>query len=290
VSQSPTAAANAEMRQYWNEAAGAAWVAQEEALDRQLESLGARALARAAIGSGERVLDVGCGCGTTAIAIARAVAPGGGVVAVDVSGPMLARARARARAAALGEGIEWMLADAQTADLGAERFDCIFSRFGVMFFADPPAAFRNLARALKPGGRLAFVCWQGRERNAWMLGPAAAAAQHVAFPPPPPPDAPGPFAFADPARVRGILEDGGFAAIAVEAVDEPLRVAGGELDAAVAMCMEVGPVGAALREAQADPEQRRRVLAAVRSCLESFRTPRGLEAPAGAWIVTARRA
>lgn len=276
---------NQDQIDYWNGPAGQRWAEAQQNMDRNMASIHAALVRFAAVKPGERVLDIGCGCGTTSFAFADAAGATGHVTGVDISAPMLGVARARAGS----RPVDFVEADASVYPF-KQAFDAVTSRFGVMFFADPPAAFRNLARALKPGGRLAFVCWQGRERNAWMLGPAAAAAQHVAFPPPPPPDAPGPFAFADPARVRGILEDGGFAAIAVEAVDEPLRVAGGELDAAVAMCMEVGPVGAALREAQADPEQRRRVLAAVRSCLESFRTPRGLEAPAGAWIVTARRA
>ena len=280
---------NAEMLQYWNAAAGPAWVAQQESLDRQLESLGERALRRAAIAAGEQVLDVGCGCGTTSLALCRAVAPAGRVVAVDPSQPMLARARERARAARLEQRIEWVLADAQTAELGRSRFDCVFSRFGVMFFADPVAAFRNLARALRPGGRLAFVCWQTRERNPWFVAPALAAARHVALPAPPPPETPGPFAFADEPRVRKILADAGFARVGMESVDEPMRIAGGDIEDAVELCLAVGPIGAALREANATREQRDRVVAAVRASLESFRTTQGIEAPASAWIATATR-
>jgi SAM-dependent methyltransferase len=203
---------------------------------------------------------------------------------------MLARARARADAAGLGTRIDWRLADAQTARFDEAAFDCVYSRFGVMFFEDPPAAFANLRRALRPQGRLAFVCWQARERNPWMMAPALAAMQHVAFPPPPAPDAPGPFAFADVERVRGILEAAGFADVAHEAIDRPMPLGNGGLDEAVELVLSVGPVGQALREAQAGPEQRERVVAAVREALERFETPRGIEAPAAAWIVTARPA
>jgi hypothetical protein len=114
--------------------------------------------------------------------------------------------------------------------------------------------------------------------------------EHVAFPPPPAPDAPGPFAFADVERVRGILEAAGFADVAHEAIDRPMPLGNGGLDEAVELVLSVGPVGQALREAQAGPEQRERVVAAVREALERFETPRGIEAPAAAWIVTARPA
>lgn len=281
--------ANTEMIRYWNEGAGPAWVAMQERLDAQLAALGALTRERAGVATGERVLDVGCGCGGTTLELARAVGAGGRVVAVDISEPMLARARARAEAAGLDERIEWHCADAQTAGFADASFDCVYSRFGVMFFEDPPAAFTNLRRTLRPGGRLTFVCWQARERNPWMMAPALAAMQHVAFPAPPAPDAPGPFAFADPERVRGILTAAGFEDVAHEAVDRPMPLGRGGLDEALELFLAVGPVGQALREAQAGPEQRERVVAAVREALARFETPRGLEAPASAWIVTARR-
>ncbi len=281
--------ANAEMIRYWNEGAGPAWVAMQERLDAQLAAFGALTRERAGVAVRERVLDVGSGCGGTTLELAGAVGAGGRVVAVDISEPMLARARVRAEAAGLDERIEWQCADAQTAGFDDASFDCVYSRFGVMFFEDPPAAFTNLRRALRPGGRLAFACWQARERNPWMMAPALAAMQHVAFPPPPAPDAPGPFAFADAERVRSILAAAGFEDIEHEAVDGPMPLGRGGLDEALELFLAVGPVGQALREAQAGPEQRERVVAAVREALAAFETPRGLEAPASAWIVTASR-
>jgi SAM-dependent methyltransferase len=276
------------MIRYWNEGAGPAWVAMQDRLDRQMAPIGAAALERAGVAPGERVLDVGCGCGGTTLAIAAAVGERGGVVAVDVSEPMLARARERAAAAGLGERIEWRCEDAQTAAFATGAFDCLYSRFGVMFFSDPVAAFANLRRALRPEGRLAFVCWQARERNPWMTVPVLAAMQHVAFPPPPPPDAPGPFAFADPARVRGLLEAAGFRAVEHEPLELAMQLAGGGTEEALELFLAVGPVGQALRDAQAGPDVRARVLDALREAFERFRTPRGVEAPAAAWIVRAR--
>jgi SAM-dependent methyltransferase len=282
------AAPNAEMSRYWNEQAGPTWVSAQERLDVQIGPLGAEALARASLQAADRVLDVGCGCGATTLSIAEAVGENGRVLAVDISAPMLARARARAAERGLGERIAWRLADAQTAPFEPEGADCVFSRFGVMFFDDPVAAFANLRGALRPGGRLTFVCWQARERNPWMTVPALAAMRHVAFPPPPPADAPGPFAFADVERVRGILDDAGFSEVDCSGLETALRVGGGSLDDAVELMVSVGPVGAALREAKATDTQRARVIEAVREALASFETPRGLEAPAAAWIVTAR--
>ena len=281
---------NAEMVQYWNDSAGPVWVAQQERLDAQIGPLGALARERAAIRAGERVLDVGCGCGATALELAEAVGDAGRVVAVDISRPMLERARQRAGTAGAGTRVEWRLDDAQSAAFEGDAFDVVFSRFGVMFFADPIAAFTNLRRALRRDGRLAFVCWQPSDRNPWMLAPARAAAQHIAFPAPPPPHAPGPFAFGDAAHVRAILERAGFADVAHEAVNGPMRLAGDSVDEALELCLQVGPVGAALREARPSKEQRARVIGAVREVIESFETPRGIEAEAGAWIVTARKA
>lgn len=279
---------NAEMIRYWNESAGAVWTTHEEQLDEQLARFGALARQRAALRAGERVLDVGCGCGATTLALADAVGAAGRVVAVDISRPMLDRARARAERAGLGERVELRLADAQTAKLEPAHYDHVFSRFGVMFFDDSVAAFANLRGALGPDGRLTFVCWQGRDKNPWLVAPVMAAAQHIAFPAPPPPDAPGPFAFADIDRVRGILERAGFADFEAEAVNEPVRIGQGGVEQALELALAVGPLGAALREANPTEEQRERVIGAVRRVLEGFVTPRGVEAGSGAWIVSAR--
>ena len=280
---------NAEMVEYWNQSAGPVWVAQQERLDAQIGRFGALARERAAIRAGERVLDVGCGCGSTTLELANAVGAGGHVAAVDISRPMLERAQERARDARLDARIAFRLDDAQAAAFEAAAFDVVFSRFGVMFFADPVAAFANLRRTLRPGGRVAFVCWQPREKNPWMMAPVMAAAQHIPLPAPPPPDAPGPFAFGDAARVRGILEAAGFAKVAHEAVNGPMRLAGDSVDEALELFLQIGPLGALMREVKPSEEQRDRVIGAVRKVIESFQTPRGFEAEAGAWIVTAER-
>jgi SAM-dependent methyltransferase len=276
---------NAEQIRYWNETAAPKWVEYHAVLDTQLEALGRTTMDRARLVAGERVLDVGCGCGATTRALAARVGPTGSAHGIDISAPMLARAAALTRDAGLAN-VRFTNADAQTQRFEPATADVLFSRFGVMFFADPPAAFRNLRGALRPGGRLAFVCWQPLVENPWLLVPLGAAAQLIQLPPPPAPGAPGPFAFGDPDRVRGILEQAGFAAVAFEPVRVTLTVGGGGLDEAVHFLLEgVGPTSAALREA--DPALRPRVFAAVREALAPFVTPEGVRMPAAAWIVTA---
>jgi SAM-dependent methyltransferase len=279
---------NADQIAYWNEQAGPRWVEMQERLDRMIGVLGMRALERAALAAGESVLDVGCGCGGTTLEIARRVAPGGRALGLDISRPMLARARARA-ASAGAPGAAFVEADAQTVPLEAGAFDAVFSRFGVMFFADPVAAFANLRRALRPGGRLTFVCWQRLVDNPWVTLPLGALAKHLPLPAPPPPGAPGPFAFADAERVRELLAQAGFAAVACEPAEERLAL-GGDLDDAVALALELGPSAAVLREAGAGEELRAQVAASIREALASHAGGDAVRLPSAAWIVSARTA
>jgi SAM-dependent methyltransferase len=275
---------NAEQIRYWNEVAGPRWVTQNDRLDRMIGSLGDAAIERARPAPGERVIDVGCGCGTTSFELARRVGDGGSVLGVDISAPMLEVGRRRAVSANVG----FENADAQTHAFPAASVDLVFSRFGVMFFADPTAAFRNLRRALRPGGRLAFLCWQALARNPWMTVPLAALATVVTLPPPPPPDAPGPFSFADPERVRRILADAGFGEIGFEPLQERIWIGGkgSSLDESAEFALQLGPAGAAFREAPA--EQQSRVAKAVRDALGAHATPDGVPMDALAWIVRAR--
>jgi len=241
---------------------------------------------RAGIAPGERVIDVGCGCGDTTIALGRRVGPVGRVLGVDVSAPMLERAAETARAAGVAN-VRFENADAQTHRPSPSAFDVVYSRFGVMFFADPVAAFANLRAALRSGGRLAFVCWQALRQNPWLFLPLQAAAQHLTLPPPPAPDAPGPFAFADPERVRGILARAGFDEIVLDELRATLTLGGGgPVEQAVRFLTEgVGPVSSILREA--DPALRPTVAAAVRAAIAPFHTPEGVRLDSAAWIVTA---
>jgi SAM-dependent methyltransferase len=280
--ETPADGPNAAMIAYWNDSAGPSWVAAQEVLDAQLRPLGLAAIKALDPKPGERLLDVGCGAGETALELARRVGPSGAVLGADISGPLLGRARQRAEAAGLTNA-SFKQTDAQTDEF--QPVDGVFSRFGVMFFDDPTAAFLNLRHALKPGGRLVFVCWRPLAENAWMTVPTAAIAPLLPAPPPPPiPNAPGPFAFADKDRVHAILEAAGFAHIHIAPHDE--KIGGGDLDLAARTTLSVGPVAMAVRQ---NPALKDRMVAAVREALKAHQGPDGqVLLPSATWIVTAR--
>jgi SAM-dependent methyltransferase len=282
-----TTGANSEQIEYWNEQAGPKCVALQERLDAHIGALGERALAAAAPAPGERVLDVGCGCGATALALAHRIGPAGSTLGIDLSAAMLARARERARDAGLSN-LEFLQADAQT-HVFEPGFDLVFSRFGVMFFDDPAAAFANLRRALRPGGRTSFVCWQPIQANPWMLVPLQAAAQHVELPAPAPPGSPGPFAFGDPEHVGSILKTAGFEAASFESVETQLGIGGAtSLDEAVDFLLEIGPAARVLREVGQDVQERVRL--AIGEALSPFVGRDGVHMGCAVWLVSARSA
>jgi SAM-dependent methyltransferase len=276
---------NAEQIEYWNKQAGPKWVAEVTRMDALITPLGQLALEAAQPRPGERVLDVGCGTGQTSVQLVAKVGPGGSVSGVDISTPMLEWARKRVRDAGLSN-VQFENADAQTHALPASHFDLCFSRFGVMFFIDPVAAFKNLARALKPGGRVAFVCWQPFLQNAWVREPMLAISKVVQLPPPPPPGTPGPFAFGESERTRGILEQAGFADVSLAGKTAQLKL-GQTVDEASAFAIEIGPVGAQLRDA---PESiRRNAAAAIRDALAPHAGPQGVALGCAVWIATGTR-
>jgi SAM-dependent methyltransferase len=167
--------------------------------------------------------------------------------------------------------------------MGGGPFDAVFSRFGVMFFSDPPAAFANILRALKPGGRLAFVCWRPAQDNPVMTAAINAVADLLPPSPPSDPLAPGPFAFADPERVRRILAEAGWDEIAIRPFDA--KVGGWAPEEALAVAQRVGPLGAALRE---HPDLRPKVLDAVACELQRHTDADGrVRMDAAVWIMTA---
>lgn len=276
--------ANEAQRAYWNAAAGETWAGLQALLDRQIAPLGLAAMDRLGAKAAEHILDIGCGCGQTSLELARRVGPEGRVLGVDISTPMLEIARQRAAAENAGAHLAFLEADAQTHDFGAGSFDAAFSRFGVMFFEDPAAAFANIVRALKPGGRLAFVCWRPIDLNGWMTIPMTAAKDMIPAPQPPVPGAPGPFAFADPERVRAILAGAGLEAIGFEARDT--LIGGNSLEDTLRLSLRVGPLAAVLRE---DPSLVPRVTDAVLEAIRPYDTPKGVFMPGSVWIVEARK-
>ncbi len=273
--------ANAAQIEYWNATAGETWALFQEQLDRQIAPLGMEALRVLAPAQGEAILDIGCGCGQTSLDLARRVGSAGRVVGVDISAPMLEVARRR-QLSDLTRPPEFREVDAQSGALGHAVYDAAFSRFGLMFFSDPIVAFSNIRHALKPRGRLGFVCWRPLQENIWMLAPLNAALPLLPAAPPADPLAPGPFAFADAARVRSILQDAGFGSVTIKPFD--VLIGSGDLEQTLALTFKVGPLGAALRE---NPDQKEKVADAVREALTHYATPAGVLMPAAVWIVLA---
>lgn len=222
---------------------------------------------------GQQILDVGCGAGQTVLQLAGAVGPAGEVVGVDIAPLLLEIARKRAARYA---NVSFIEGDAQTSRLQAESFDAIFSRFGVMAFDDPVEAFGNLQQALKPDGRLAFVCWRSLTENELDLLPLRAAGLEGLVDMTP-------FAFADPAQVRRILRAAGFDQIAVEPHEQ--NVGSGGLEAMLAVVLTVGPLGRILRE---NPSLRASAEPPVRRALAACEGSDGVTLKAATWIVTAR--
>ncbi len=281
ASTAPAAQLHADQIAYWNGIGGAQWVARQAHTDAMLAPVANLAIDRLAPPPNASVLDIGCGCGATTLMLAARL-PEGRVTGVDVSAPMLTVARGRG--AGIGN-LAWLCADAATHPFPAGGWDLAFSRFGVMFFGDPVAGFANLRRALRPGGRLLFACWRKLAENPWMGVPLAAALPHLPPLPETGPEEPGPFAFADPERVRRILTDAGWRAPTITPGDVMLDLAGGQgLEAAVESATRMGAAARALRD---QPETvREAAREAIHAALARHATADGRVALAGAvWLV-----
>jgi SAM-dependent methyltransferase len=265
---------------FWNGDGGEQWAEEQEPLDAMLAPVAEALIAHARIKPGERVLDVGCGNGATTFELAELVGPEGHVAGIDISVPMLSFALAHR---AKRDNIEYIYGDAASWEFEPD-VDVIFSRFGVMFFGDPTAAFANLKKVLKTGGRIVFACWRKPDENPWMQVPLHAAYLHVPRPPPANPEDPGPFSFADPARVKRIFADAGLPEPRFTPVDLQLDIAaGGGLEGAVKMATTIGPTSRALRD---QPEAMRAAVAeAVSIALEPYLKGKSVALGAAIWLV-----
>ena len=276
--------ANRDQIEYWNSAESRHWVEHQWLYDSMLEPYARRLLSAAEIALAERVLDIGCGTGTTTLAAAAGARE---ALGVDIAEPMITRARERAHEQGLPNA-RFEVADAQTAAFESEFHDIVISRFGVMFFDDPAAAFAYLRTALRPDGRIVFVCWQILADNEWVRVPALAAATHVPLPDLGEPGAPGPFAFGDAERLRTLLAQSGFRDIGIEGVaDTILLGGGGSVEDAVDFLRGTGMARALF--AEASPDDVARAIDAVREALAPYQTPEGIRLGAAAWLVNARR-
>ena len=273
---------NSDQLAFWNGSGGHAWVARQAHTDIILAPVSAALLALAAPRADERVLDVGCGCGASTLEFARIVGPGGRVAALDISGPMLADGEARAEAAGIAN-IDWRQADAATAAL--DEFELLTSNFGLMFFAEPVAAFAHMRRAASPDARMAFVCWRSLSENPWMEVPMRAVSPHVPPRPKADPRAPGMFAFADPQRVSQIFTAAGWAPPRLDKFDCDLDIAAGRgLEEAVVQATQIGAVNSWLRGQPAEV-----VTAAVASVREAFAAHldgASVRLPGAMWLVS----
>ncbi|MBS2037301.1 class I SAM-dependent methyltransferase [bacterium] len=263
---------------YWNEQAGPIWVAQQEQLDLLMDPLGLKLMEWADLAQGERVLDVGCGCGSTSIQLADRVGLSGSVTGVDVSAPMLDRARQRSSRP------HWLEADAGSHPFPA-RFDLIYSRFGVMFFADPASAFAHLRSLLNPGGRLAFICWRPLALNPLFHLGLEAARSLVALPEPSSTELPGPFSLSPAGKVEALLSQAGFQQVEVTAWDSWLGKS--DLQTLSRFLLQVGPVAAVVRESQ--PPVVEQIHQRLGKLLEAYAGEGGSVClPAATWLVKAR--
>jgi SAM-dependent methyltransferase len=272
---------------YWNGDAGERWVREQAGLDEMLRPFGAAALEAARVTPDEAVLDLGCGCGDTSLALATLVGPHGRVVGLDVSARMLKRAKER------GAGfpnLSFKEGDASSEPFAPGAFDLLFSRFGVMFFADATCAFAHLRGALRQNGRVVFACWRSLAENPWAVVPADAVADVLGRSDPQPDDAPGPFSFGDGARVRQILEGAGFGHVNLRSFETTIAFgASGSVDDAVNEIARLGPVARLLVDR--DEVSVARALAAIKAVIPAYRSAQGaVRLSAAAWIVTAASA
>ena len=272
-----------EGQEFWDRRADA-WERRADAIDSFSDTYGMATMDALGLEPGEKVLDVGCGPGTSAVDLAARVAPGGDVVGVDISPAMVAAATRRAAAADV-TNVRFVAADAQTETLGGD-FDAVYSRFGVMFFSDPVAAFANIGHSLRSRGRLACAVWAQLADNPWMFVPTLTAAPVLkADLTIPGPDEPGPFSLAEPHRVTAILTQAGFADIRISAVTGSRLITAATADDDVRILLEVGPLGEAYEAAE--EATRQAAVDAVLTAVEPYRDDAGWRLPGAALNVTA---
>ena len=265
---------------YWNGAAGEKWVRDADRLDRMLKPFSEAVLTAVKPVAGERIIDIGCGAGALSFAASNA---GALTTGVDVSEPLIAIARRRAEQRA--PSAQFVVADA-SAWAPEKKADVVVSRFGVMFFADPAAAFANIRSGMRPGGRLAFACWRPLAENDWALMPIMVALPFLKAPPtPPPPGTPGPFAFGSRDDVAGILTQAGWTNVRITPWDGTIELPGENAEDTADFMLEIGPLSRAMAEQDVDPAKVKDALVArVRSLTgDEGRT----HLKAAVWIVEA---
>src|SRR5580765_3153474 len=276
--------ADDEQARMWNGPSGRAWVENQELLDRMYKPFEDLLVGAVSAKSARAVLDVGCGAGATTLAVARGLGAAEAapyVQGVDISEALIDAARVRA--AREGGSAEFVCGNAQMYPFEPARFDLIISRFGVMFFDDPVAAFANLRRALRDDGELQVIAWRSAEANPFMTTAERVAAPLLPNLPARRPNAPGQFAFGNAQRVHTILEESGWASIAIRPIDIDCTLPEVEL---VRYLSRLGPVGLALQDA--DDWTRAKVIDAIRPAFDPCVHGSEVRFAAACWVVSAR--
>jgi SAM-dependent methyltransferase len=281
------AATNRETAEAWSGPLFERFVRYRDLVAAGLGAHGEAAMAAHPPQAGDRVVDLGCGFGDTTQRLAELVGPEGEALGVDVSEPFIELARKEAEEAG-AENVRFAVADVQVAEFG-ETFEYAFSRMGIMFFANPVQALRNVREALAPGGRLCAVVWRRKEDNEWVRRAELVVDEYLEHPEESdePTCGPGPFSMANADTVTEQLKIAGFEQIALQRSDLPLKI-GNDLDHAVEFNMALGPAGEVLRlwEDRID-EIRPKIAADLREALSEFEGPDGVYAPASTWIISA---
>jgi SAM-dependent methyltransferase len=277
--------ANEGMIEFWNGPGGDRWVTLQERYDAELDPVSVPLVEQMATEPECRVLDVGCGNGSMSLSIARSRTGQGHVTGVDISSPMLDLARHRAERDGI-ERVTFVRADAQSHTFEAESFDVVVSRFGVMFFDDPVAAFTNLRRSVVGGGRLRCLVWQSPDENEWVRVPSQIASTIVDLPPHG--EGPGPFGLADPDQVRRILVDAGWSVDEIDPVRGDFAV-GGPLayEDAIEFVIGGGPLARGI--ADAGESAIAKVAEALTDGLSAYYDGAELRMGYAAWLVEATR-
>lgn len=268
---------------FWT-TAGEMWTAFRERFDQQVQSHGRAAIDALAPASGEHIVDIGCGAGSATVRIAGLVGANGRVRGVDISPTMIEGATAYAAEQGV-ENVTFTVGDAMVEPFEPEA-DAVYSRFGVMFFSDATAGFANMLNALRPGGRLGFVCWQSPKENPWASLPLRVAGEFVDIPFGGDPTAPGPFSLGDVDRLRSVVEGAGLGDVTIDPSIAEASM-GTDLDDAIDFMSKLIPPIAAL-EAN-DPTKAGQLRSRLHHEMAAWAGPEGVKAPSAVWIVTARR-